>query len=47
MSSSGSASSASTSAERRPVEVCSAVAASCQSVISSVGYWAGWRCFLR
>ncbi|CNH92089.1 Uncharacterised protein [Mycobacterium tuberculosis] len=44
---SGSDSSASTSAERNPVEECSALAASCQSVISSVGYSDGCRCFLR
>jgi hypothetical protein len=44
---SGNVSSASSSAERSPVEECAASAASCWSVISSVGCCAARRCFLR
>jgi hypothetical protein len=47
MSLSGRRSSASVSADRRPTEVCDSLAASCQSVISSVGAWIGWRCLRR
>jgi hypothetical protein len=47
MSLSGSRSSASVSAERRPTDVCDSDEASCQSEISSVGACTGWRCLRR
>src|ERR1700755_1474758 len=47
MSLSGSRSSASVSAERRPADVCDSEEANCQSVISSVGACTGCRCLRR
>jgi hypothetical protein len=44
---SGSRSSASVSADLRPLDVCDSALASCQSVISSVGDWSGCRCRRR
>ena len=44
---SGIRSSASISADRRPVEECFSAAASCQSSMSSPKPSWGWRCFLR
>ena len=44
---SGIVSSASSSAERSPVDVCCACVASCWSVISSAGNCAGRRCLFR